>query len=1624
MSDFQVQIGGDFSELLRGFQQLESRAQQSGTAVGKGLGDGILGYSTKSLAALQAELSRLQQRQVKVAVDSTAFEKTGQQIRQVQGLIDEVQRRRVTLGVDDRSITSLQAKLAQLQGNQLRLDVDSREFADAQRQINALESDLNDVSRRKLLIDADPSSVLSLRAKLSDLQGQLERVAIGSDRFQELSDAIRETERELARAGESTDQFRILDGVVQGLAFSLSNAVIDGARQAVAALGSVVSEFAQLDTELRKAASASGEAGAYDELAASVDRVGIEASGTTLEVAQLATELVRGGMTVDQANQSLAAIVRGAEATGTSFDNMGSVVSASLKSFGLEASDAQRVVDALVTGANASAASAEGMGMAFKYAAPVAKLLGVSIEDLALATGLLTNAGIDASEAGVTLRNGLSKLASAAPNASGAMSDLTGQSAMAAKAMQSLGVDIYNTNGTLKPMEQTLLQLRGAFEKLDPASKVRLAANLFGGEDDGAKWLALLNQSEEEIRRMAATLSNTKGSTDVARDAMTGFELKLKQLDGTLNSIGVTFGKVAAGALLPFIDAANLIVGAVVALPGPVKALVAGVTLLTGAYVAATVAQIAFTRALQAEVVQSAIAGVTSLATALRTRLLADVARATAAWGALSAAFTTTSSNAIIASLAQIAAGLRNLKAAEAAAGFQKLAAAMRLAAIEGKAALGVQLAAAVAGLQSKAWAAAVDVSLLGKSLRGVAASSAATEAGLSGVTLLLQRGMTTGATGAATATTGLSRVLAGLAGLTGSQLASGLGAAASGIGSLAVAAAPVAIAFATLAAGVVAYNASLEEQRRVAEPVGREIAALGESLRSAGVEFQDFGRQGGPVEELLRALGRAFQDAESSLVRFGAGLKDLPIIGGAAKTAIDALAASVKFLKEQNIYEWSKQVGEGIRIMWTDFTNSNAITDTIDNLEQLKETLRGAGERTDIFVARLKSLDQVPVGTVEALTKTFNEQRQQISNTTASLEGMRAQYLAAIEAVNQKTAATEIERQQQEELVSWYQYAANATGANIKVQQDRLKLLETEGARLGLVVDKLKQQELTTATLTQRVLELNAAVAAGSATQQVGQALLGYAQELAGLEQSRFNIVKARGDYELQQVQEKLNKELAAAKARGASDQQLQQMQKAGEAELEAIRQRNRATEQQALQAKATALVQQQALERAILVIKQENARTEAQSGVNSAQLELLKAKIALQKEESGLIKDPAKIAAAQLAVQQATLEVQARQNSLNLLGQIQPLESLMAEAKAQSARNDMIAEGATKGMAVNLSASAPASQALAQAAANAGYELQRAADGSLQLVRSGTQAANSTAAISTSAQGASTALGQAANQSGTLATNTGDGARRAGDLATAADKARGNLDNSAKAAGGVQEQLGKAGDAASTTATKTGQVGTAAADSANRTRPLVDALGTAGLSATTIATADMAGNLSRASGSAGGIRNAMVAAATAARDFYNWLAQASGLPGSRWTGGPVEAGQAVRINDGPGGRSLGQEAFLSAAGKLSLINRPANSLWTPPTSGVVIPAGITKDLKARGMFDSGRAASAAVASRGVGRAGQQDMAAGLARQAVAIGKLQQSVDRLVDKRWDVHVQLRNDGSGARYLGMLNGMA
>lgn len=83
MADFQIEGGLDDRGILEGFRRIEQAGIETGNKVGAGFEDSLNRFGKRSIATLQNDLARLQSRQLRVNVDSTAFTKTGEKIKEI-----------------------------------------------------------------------------------------------------------------------------------------------------------------------------------------------------------------------------------------------------------------------------------------------------------------------------------------------------------------------------------------------------------------------------------------------------------------------------------------------------------------------------------------------------------------------------------------------------------------------------------------------------------------------------------------------------------------------------------------------------------------------------------------------------------------------------------------------------------------------------------------------------------------------------------------------------------------------------------------------------------------------------------------------------------------------------------------------------------------------------------------------------------------------------------------------------------------------------------------------------------------------------------------------------------------------------------------------------------------------------------------------------------------------------------------------------------------------------------------------------------------------------------------------------------------------------------------------------
>jgi TP901 family phage tail tape measure protein len=296
-----------------------------------------------------------------------------------------------------------------------------------------------------------------------------------------------------------------------------------------APIGLAVRQFAKFDDAIRATAAVTGLLGpegaaALQMLNDKARELGATTSFTAVEVANLMTELGRAGFKPDEINGMTGAVLDLARATGTDATRSAGIMAATLRQFGLDAGDAAHAADILTYAANSTFNTVDSLGESLKYAGPVAKSLGMSLEDTTAILGVLGNVGIQGSEAGTALRR-LSVISAGAGD----------------ELQQLFGVTNTDAAGNLKPLVQILDEINTATANMPVAERTAKMAKAFGLL--GITSANVLSSSAGGVAALAAGMKDADGTaqrTAKAMDAGLGgaIRITLSAIEGTALAIG------------------------------------------------------------------------------------------------------------------------------------------------------------------------------------------------------------------------------------------------------------------------------------------------------------------------------------------------------------------------------------------------------------------------------------------------------------------------------------------------------------------------------------------------------------------------------------------------------------------------------------------------------------------------------------------------------------------------------------------------------------------------------------------------------------------------------------------------------------------------------------------------------------------------------------------------------------------------------------------------------------------------------------------------------------------------------------------------------------------------------
>ncbi|WHX43788.1 phage tail tape measure protein [Bacillus pumilus] len=245
------------------------------------------------------------------------------------------------------------------------------------------------------------------------------------------------------------------------------------------------------------------------------------------------------------------------------------IVSDILTEFHIAAEDTNRVADAMTYTFTNSNATLQQIGQTMKYAGPAAKTAGVSMEELAAATGIMANSGIKADMAGTALRSTLTRLASPPKQAGNAIHEL--------------GLSVTDSTGKMRPLADIIGQINEKTKNYTETEKIRIAKQL-AGQHALSGFITLLHAGEDKLNKFTKEIENSGGIAEkVAKEQMDNLAGSVEYLRSAVNNAVISLGNQFIPTVRKVVDGLTKVVNWFDHLPPSVMGTIA----VTGAAVTA-----------------------------------------------------------------------------------------------------------------------------------------------------------------------------------------------------------------------------------------------------------------------------------------------------------------------------------------------------------------------------------------------------------------------------------------------------------------------------------------------------------------------------------------------------------------------------------------------------------------------------------------------------------------------------------------------------------------------------------------------------------------------------------------------------------------------------------------------------------------------------------------------------------------------------------------------------------------------------------------------------------------------------------------------------------------------------
>lgn len=272
-----------------------------------------------------------------------------------------------------------------------------------------------------------------------------------------------------------------------------------------------------------------------DALSNLAKEMGASTAFSASECAEALNYLALAGYDTQQMADTLPTVLNLAAAGGIDLASASDMVTDAMSALGMEVDEAEMMVDQMAKTASTTNTSVAQLGEGILTIGATAKSVRGGTAELNTALGILANNGIKGAEGGTHLRN--------------IILSLQNPTDKAAASMKELGVDVYDSQGNMRSLNDILGDLNRSMEGMTSAEKSNIISSIFN-KTDLSSVNALLANTGDTWDSLQESIADSGGAAQQMADTqLDNLQGQLTLLKSALEGLAISFGELLMPAI-------------------------------------------------------------------------------------------------------------------------------------------------------------------------------------------------------------------------------------------------------------------------------------------------------------------------------------------------------------------------------------------------------------------------------------------------------------------------------------------------------------------------------------------------------------------------------------------------------------------------------------------------------------------------------------------------------------------------------------------------------------------------------------------------------------------------------------------------------------------------------------------------------------------------------------------------------------------------------------------------------------------------------------------------------------------------------------------------------------------